>query len=189
MSNSKSATSEQLLQLVAKFAQTLPIDADRREVQGAIENVNDPLWAFLKERFSKKITQVKSLLVDMIARGKYDWVNSGVTEGNFPVPEGFILGSEPKIFHFNCYLSSEAVIAEMNKDGYRPAMIWDLLDYGAKNPKEQRKYPIVALGSVAAVDDRRFVACLGRGVSSLELGLDDFGAGWDDGCRFLAVRI
>lgn len=192
MSNSEIATSAQLLQVVAKFAQTLPIDADRGEVQKAIEDKDDPLWVFLKERFAKKAVEVarvaKGILAEMIALGRYDWVNSDITEGNFPMPEGFTLGSEPKVFHFDRTISSEKAIKEMEKQGYRPAMIWDLLDYGAKNPEEQRKYPIVALGSVAVFGDDRDVASLHRGGSARRLCLDGFDCGWNDYCRFLAVR-
>jgi hypothetical protein len=129
------------------------------------------------------------VLAEMIALGRYDWVNEHITEGSFPVPEGFALGSEPKLFHFDRSISSEKAIREMEKQGYRPAMIWDLLDFGAKNPEEQRKYPIVALGSVAVVDGARDVACLGRLASARRLGLGRFGGVCDGVFRFLAVRI
>lgn len=52
--NNEKATSDQYLQLVAKFAQTLPTDADRSEVQKAIENKDDSLWVALAARFAKK---------------------------------------------------------------------------------------------------------------------------------------
>jgi hypothetical protein len=193
MSNSEIATSAQLLQVVAKFAQTLPVDADRGEVQKAIEDKDDALWVFLKERFAKKAVEVarvaKGVLVEMITLGRYDWVNEHITEGSFPVPEGFALGSEPKLFRFDRSISSEKAIEEMGKQGYRPATIWDLLDYGAKNPEEQLKYPIVALGSVAVLDDGCCgVAYLGRFASGRGLGLDGFDSGWHDDYRFLAVR-
>ncbi|MFA6158536.1 MAG: hypothetical protein WC763_02820 [Candidatus Paceibacterota bacterium] len=191
MSNSENATSAQLLQVIAKFAQTIPVDADRREVQKAIEDNDDPFWVFLKERFAKKAVEVakaaRGALAEMVALGRYDWVSEHINEKNFP-PESLVLGSDPKVFHFNRYISSEDAIAEMEKKGYRPATLGDLLDYGAKNPEEQREYPIVALGSVAVLDDGRRVACLGGHGSARRLSLHGFDGDWGGHCRFLAVR-
>lgn len=97
--------------------------------------------------------KVAFTLKGLIEIGKYDWVNSDITEVNFPMPANLVLGAESKPFHFNRNISSENAIKEMAKEGYRPATIWDLLDFGAKNPELQRQFPIVALGSVAEVDD------------------------------------
>ena len=127
-------------------------------------------------------------LKDMIAAGHYDWVNDDITEKRFPMPKDFVLGTEPKVFHFNRDISSEKAIALMDADGYRPATIFDLLDYGAKNPEEQRKFPIVALGSVAEIRGDHRVACLGRDGSERNLSLQWFDGGWGAHCRFLAVR-
>jgi hypothetical protein len=127
-------------------------------------------------------------LKELITLGKYDWVNKNITEARFPMPEGFVLGAEPKTFHFNRSISSADSIKEMAKEGYHPATIWDLLDYGAKNPEEQRKYPIVALGSDTGVGGRRCVAYLYGDGARRDLDLDRFGDYWHDGYRFLAVR-
>lgn len=185
-------TKGQLAQLGAKFLQILPLDADRVEVQKAIEDENDSLWEVVAKRFAKKVAEVaqavKSVLKGLIDAGKYDYVNPNITEAKFPVPADFVLGSDPKVFHFNCDISSEKAIEEMDKVGYRPAMIWDLLDYGAENPEEQRKFPIVGLGSVGEVGGRRSVPCLGLGVSGRFLNLSWFDRGWRARCRFLGVR-
>ncbi len=133
-------------------------------------------------------TKVVLTLTSLIEVGKYDWVNSDITEARFPMPENFTLGAEPKLYHLNRNISSEKAIEEMAKDGFRPATIWDLLDFGAKNPELQRQFPIVALGSVCRVSVRRFVACLGRDDSGRSLNLDWYGRGWGGGGRFLAVR-
>lgn len=136
----------------------------------------------------KTVAGVKSLLSDMVVDCHFDSVNEHVNEKNFP-PETLVLGSGPKIFHFNRRISSEDVIAEMKKDGYRPAKLGDLLDYGAKNPEEQRKYPIVALGSAAVILAVRYVACIYGDGSERELVLSYFVNTWDAHSRFLAVRI
>ena len=183
MNNSENATTVQFLQLVANFAQILPLTATKVEVQKVIENENDPLWVAIVGRFAQV---VKNVLADMIAAGKYDWVNSNINEENFS-PETLALGSEPKLYHFNCNTSLENAITLMDKDGYRPGTLGDILTYGAKNPEEQREYPIIALGSVVSVGGSRYVACLAGDDSERGLDLYWFGGGWGARYRFLAV--
>ena len=142
----------------------------------------------LKRFLRKEPCWVATVLQRLIATGKYDWINPGITQKNFPVPENFVLGEDPKVFHFNRGISSEDVIKEMDKEGYSLAMIWDLLDYGAKNPEEQRKYPIVGLGSVGEVDGDRDVPFLGRHDSERGLDLTWWDFDWLARCRFLGVR-
>lgn len=125
-------------------------------------------------------------LAEMIKRGKYDWVNSDITEGHFPVDAA---GSESeevemKEFHFNRTMTSPEVIAEMAKEGWKPASIWHLLFFGYKYPNKQKEYPIIALGSVW----RGCVAYLGWRGFRRDLDLGGFGLRWIANCRFLAVR-
>lgn len=127
-------------------------------------------------------------LGSLIKAGKYGFVDSDITEANFPMPEGFTLGTEPKLFHFNPSISSENAILEMKKKGYRPATIWDLLNFGAKNPELQEQFPIVALGSATLIVDRRYVAYIHRSGKGPYIELFWFGREWDDDFRFLAVR-
>jgi hypothetical protein len=160
-----------------------------RDLLEKLNGQNGVSWFEELKKFLKKETcWVMTVLQRLIAAGKYDYVNPNINDSNFPVPENFALGSDPKIHHFNRGISSEDVIRQINKDGYRPAMIWDLLDYGAKNPDEQRKYPIVALGSVGRVDGRRVVPCLGGDDSERGLCLGYWVGGWVAGYSFLAVR-
>jgi hypothetical protein len=190
--NTNEMTKGQLTQLAAKFLQIIPLDADKNEVQMAIENESDLLWVGIVNRFAKKVGEavqaVKSVLQGLIDAGKYDYVNPNITKENFPVPADFVLGSEPKLYHLNRYISSENAIKEMDKDGYRPAMIWDLLDFGTKNPEMQRQFPIVGLGSVGSVDGDRSVPYLDERGSWRGLSLLRWGYDWLSGDRFLAVR-
>lgn len=86
-----------------------------------------------------------------IADGNYDRVNSNITAENFPVPQK-IIGKKVKVFaklfHFNRNISSDDAILEMNKAGYRPATLMELLTLGILFPELQRKFSIVALGSI-----------------------------------------
>lgn len=127
-------------------------------------------------------------LEQMIAAGNYDWKNDDITAKRFPLSGTGKVAFEPKLFHFDRDISSENAIKEMEKDGFRPAKIEELLAYGAILPEEQRKYPIVALGSVAKIGGIRHVACLGRNGSRRRLSLSWFGLDWDGDYRFLGVR-
>lgn len=69
-------------------------------------------------------------------------------------PETLVLGQGQKLFCFwpnRNFDNEDEVIVEMNKEGYRPGTLGDLLDYGTKNPfAGQNPIPIVALGSITA---------------------------------------
>ncbi|MFZ2309916.1 MAG: hypothetical protein WAW11_00010 [Patescibacteria group bacterium] len=127
-----------------------------------------------------------------IADGNYDWKNSDVTAENFPIsPEmaGKKVEVKTKLFQFNRDISSEDVALEMNKDGYRPATLMELLVLGFLFPELQRQFPIIALGSVwPNADLDRCVPYLGGDGSGRRLDLGWFGSGWGAHYRFLGVR-
>ncbi len=127
-------------------------------------------------------------LDQMIAAGSYDWTNSDITAKRFLLSGTGKVAFEPKIFHFDRDISSENAIKEMEKDGFRPAKIEELLAYGAILPDEQRKHPIIALGSVAEIGGFRFVPCLGSFGSERDLDLYWWSGGWLGRYRFLGVR-
>ena len=127
-----------------------------------------------------------------IADGKYDWKNSDITTKNFPVsPE--MIGKKSdisaKLFYFNRDISSDDAISEMDKAGYRPATLMELLVLGFLFPELQRQFPIVALGSVwRNANVNRYVPCLSAGNSRRGLNLGWLDSNWDACCRFLGVR-
>ena len=131
-------------------------------------------------------------LEKMIAAGQYDWTNSDITAKRFPVQGVGIVQYEAKLFHFDRSTASQdnvdAIKADDPANPWEPGKIEHLLSFGEKYPEEQRKYPIVALGSVASVYGFRFVPCLGRSVAERGLRLDWWYYDWDGRCRFLAVR-
>ena len=77
-------------------------------------------------------------LKDRIARGKYDWVNSDITEEHFPTNIPVAYDAEYKLFHFNRSISSDDAIKEMEKDGFRPAVLAELLVLGETQPELQK---------------------------------------------------
>lgn len=127
-----------------------------------------------------------------IADGKYDWKDSDITAKNFPIsPE--MIGKKSdvsaKLFHFNRDISSDDVISEMDKSGYRPATLMELLVLGILFPELQRQFPIVALGSIWHDGfDYRHVPYLNVFGSRRGLNLCGFDGGWDAHDRFLGVR-
>lgn len=153
-------------------------------------------WWTAFKRFLRKenpwvtVRVVKNLLNKMIADGSYDQVHSEINEALFPVPENLILSGDTKTIHYDRLMSSKDVIAEIAEmgNGWHLATLYELLDYGAKNPEEQRKCPIVALGSVAYFSDYHYAAYLYGSDSWRVLDLHSFNGGWDRRCRFLLVR-
>jgi hypothetical protein len=127
-------------------------------------------------------------LKDMIAAGKYDWVNPNITAGRFPVEGQGVVRLEPKLFHFGRYISSEDAVSAMKSEGFMPGGHVHGLSYGAAFPKEQLKYPIVCLGSVARVGGDRCVVCLSGDGGRRFLYLGGWDGGWHDYWRFLGVR-
>ncbi len=95
---------------------------------------------------------------------------------------------EPEYVHLERHVSNDAALAEIDKRGLRPCLPEELIAFGDAYPKEQRKFPIVALGSGAGVDGDRRVACLWDGGNGRGLRLVSVGDGWSVLCRVLAVR-
>lgn len=133
-------------------------------------------------------------IAEMVAAGKYDWKNDDITEKHFPspkLPAGFPTKVELnlELIHFNRVISSDEALAELKKQGLRPATLRELLAFAVSYPEKQREFPIVALGSVwRRWDGSRCVPCLWGGSVGRYLGLGYFGDGWGGYDRFLAVR-
>ena len=160
---------------------------------------NPHLWTHMKVRYSVNNLPTSSALLkhypkfphhqhnmktlqQLIKEKKLGYVNSDVTDENFPFVERKV--GEYKLFHFDRFISSEDAIAEMEKEGYLPANAHELLLWKDWNEKDF----VVALGSVAEVDGHRGVPYLSRSGSMRFLDLIWFGGDWSSGYRFLAVR-
>ena len=129
-------------------------------------------------------------LQESIVANNYDWVNYDITTDHFPPSEDEVGKREQnfKIYHFKKEVESDFVIAEMEKDQRRPATLRELLAYGKANPELQRKFSIIALGSVYLSRGNRLVPSLdGYDVGGV-LALGYGNARWYGHCRFLSVR-
>jgi hypothetical protein len=156
-------------------------------LQGAVE-ITLRVISFLTSTLKQVVNYDRSIAESLTA-GKYNWTNPSITDANFPSKEEGEREVEFGLFHFNKTTKSDDNVAQMKKEGFRPATMKELLAFGEKNPEEQRKYPIIALGSVAELDGDRPVGCLYGGGSGRIVRLGYYDGGWDDDCRFLGVRI
>ena len=128
-----------------------------------------------------------NIIADMVAEAKCDYSNPDITDENFSV-ESWDGERVVEPIHFGEVLSSDDVEKKLDKMGLRPATITELLAFGAMYPEVQRKFPIIALGSVTSLAGDRYVAYLdGRG-SRRYLDLSWRDKYWREFCRFLAVR-
>ena len=194
----------QTAHFLATIATCMPRDMSGDIMQGWIDNPK-ALQKFLEGLCPEKvavtttshITHTFTVLVDetkkvedLVKEWKYDWSNDNVTSKNFPLPKGGkIEKREISLFHFSKGMTSREVIAEMDKEGYRPSTIWELLGLGISQPDLQREFTIIALGSTCVLDDGRRVARLYGGVARRYLDLGWLGYyDWSDGCRFIGVR-
>ncbi len=128
-------------------------------------------------------------LVEMVSAGKYDWVSEGITEKNFPKTMSGKVRVNFELVHFNRNITSDIAVMGLGGMGLRPATIWELLAFGAKYPELQREFPVVALGSVAKIEDSRHVVGFFMIVSKRSVDhLCTWGHDWTRNVRFLAVR-
>ncbi len=130
-------------------------------------------------------------LKEMIKAGNYHRSHHDITEKNFPLDAG-LLGKKvtvpAKLFHFNKIIKSKNVISKMKKKLYRPATLPELLTLVKLRDESEKRFPIVALGSIwNRSDNNRFVPVLYPDGMWWELRLSWFGLVWNDCYRFLAV--
>ena len=133
-------------------------------------------------------------LAEMIAAGRYDQVDSGITPERCPIQGEGKVERELVLVHFGRVMTTDEPLAELDCRGLRPAKFEELLALGVAHPELQREFPIVAFGtSFVDGNGTRCFACLDGcdGERTLDL---DYGVlippahGWAGDFRFLAVR-
>ena len=159
---------------------------DRDSVRKALK-----LGVALPENLTLSVDYSRSLET-MIAAGQYDWKNDDITAKKFPVQGSGVQQFEALLLHWDKGITSDDAIKSMagldEENPWQPGRIEHLLSFGEKYPGEQRKYPIIGLGSVARVGGGRDVPGLGVLDRGRRLGLGWWGGGWGGRYRFLAVR-
>lgn len=134
------------------------------------------------------IVDYDQTLEQMIVAGRYDWKNDDITAKRFPIEGKGTVEFEAVLFHFDKDISSETAKKQIEEAGYEVGKIEHILSFGANYPEEQRKFPIVGLGSVGEVYGDRDVPYLRGFDSGRYLNLGWWGLGWNAGFRFLGVR-
>ena len=122
--------------------------------------------------------------VSELFHGDYKWKShpSCAEVGKSPVDQVF------RLEHFNRRILSGEAIAEMDKQGYRPATHLELIVWAKAYPEAQLQFYVVALGSSALGDVHQCVAMLvSRGSQRLLHG-GWFVNTWRSASRFLFVR-
>ncbi len=115
-----------------------------------------------------------------------------VNSKNFPIPKELIgkkVSIKVKLKHYGREISSDDAIAEINKEGFREGIIFELLALAIKFPDLQRKFIVVALGAVGHnASEHRHVPVLFVYVRERKLFLFWFDYAWGGCYHFLAVR-
>ncbi len=126
---------------------------------------------------------------EAVKLGKYEWSDKDITSEHFPSQRKGTASVDIEIRHFNRLISSDDIITELTKEGLRPAELHESCALGEQYPEMQRKYLIVALGSVwRSFGGSRVVPVLSSDGGGRELYLHWFDGGWDADDRFAAVR-
>lgn len=129
-----------------------------------------------------------------ILKQAFDWVYDGYKNAEFTAIEACknVLREaceiEFELVHFGKDMSTDVILAELDKRGLRPALYEELLAFAAKYPELQKQFPIVALGSVCRNDGDLFSPYVSWGGDERSLNFAWFDYGWGGVCRFLAVR-
>lgn len=189
----------QFAELIAAVTRALPRDMDSTTGQMWIDNPQalqkilcEALMSSVKTEsdiaFPLKVNYDLSV-ESLVAHGKYDWKNDNITTNNFPTVRKGEANLVLELVHFNKVLTSEEVLKELDKMGYRPAELHELLSFGEKYPDIQRQFTVFALGSLWRYwNGDRLVPYLRRCGGGRGLDLSYFSYGWGGRCRFAAVR-
>lgn len=123
-----------------------------------------------------------------VDRGGYGWRNPELTEALFPVAEGQAGEYDLKRFHFARSISSVEAIRLIREDGYEPAETGHILAFGEASPEEQRRHPVIGLGSAVVVAGSLSVPALWFDGDRRTLDLIWYDGDWHRNYRFLGVR-
>lgn len=188
----ETAMSYQVAKLIARIAENMP-EMSSDIMQGWIENpksLQRVLRTLLvaQPKLKVEVDYTKSL-DEMIQAGNYDWAHGAITSKRFPIQGQGRTNVELVLFHFNGQMTSTEVIAEMERQGYRPARIEQLLALGAAYPELQKEFHIICLGSVCQhPNGDRHVPCIDLIADKRELDLFLFDSAWTAHDHFAAVH-
>jgi hypothetical protein len=121
--------------------------------------------------------------------GQYQGVNASITGQNFPSSKHGETKLDIVLIRYDRRMTSEEVLAELDRDGLRPAELLEFLAFGATYPDVQRKFSVVGLGSVwKDLKGYRNVPCLYTASEGRYADLHWWDDGWYSYSRFAAIR-
>lgn len=131
-------------------------------------------------------------LAEMIKAGKYDGVNSEIIS-HFSIKGEGVVECKLVLVHLNKVAKVagvEETLEHLNKMDLTPALIEELLSFAVTYPEVQRKFRVIALGSVWHHPDGDIIVPFLCGhVFERVLGVHICdGNWWHDSYRFLASR-
>ncbi len=179
-------------------AQLTPLEQRRKDaltdVEEAIEAgtlpARDDLRKFLGLSPLKlhAIVNYGLTLPQMIAEGKFNWINGDIISERFPIKGSGMTRYKFKIFEPKCNISSEDAVEMMRKDGF-PAVRHEAgLAFAREFPNEQLKRPIALLGSSAKWYNENNVICLLKGDTGRHLHLRYWRLLWSARWGFLGAQ-
>lgn len=177
---------------------TIPFDTTMQGLQALVEGQKTPqdlfgsivkltLDDYKRNNVYPVTVNYDQSLEDMIAAGHYDGTNPDIISKNFPIKEKGVAQVAIQLIHFNKSMSFENALVELDKYGFRPATLPELLAFSAAYSEMQRQFPVVALGSVWRGLGGRRVPDLWGDAGARGLDLDWFEDDWHGHCRFAAV--
>ncbi|WKZ27321.1 MAG: hypothetical protein QY311_01005 [Candidatus Paceibacterota bacterium] len=131
-------------------------------------------------------------LAQMVAQGKYVYVDGHITANHFPIRGSGKQRVVIELVYFSSSMSAEEVRWELESRGMRSATLPELLAFGATYPSYQRRFPIVALGSAWTPlrgQDYAYVPYLAERDARRVLILEDRNRRWGYNTWIAAVQL
>ncbi len=148
------------------------------------------LTPFLKDAKTETLTinvRYDLSIEELLKASKQDYVNLDITDQHFPTKKCHAVKKELVLLSFNREISAETALMFMKQLKLHPGTIKELISLSIDDPNLQRKFPIVAPGSVWQ-DGYRFVPYLWDYAGDRRLLLGWCESGWGGGGRFLCSR-
>lgn len=140
------------------------------------------------ETYTVTIGGYKSL-EEAINAGNYGYYSPDIISEHFSLSEGDEKNVEVALIHRDKLEQSQLLIDEFVTSGeYRNITTEETLALGAQYPELQRKFPIIALGTVAQIDGAWRVLVLHECSGERRLILDWSADTWIQDCHFAFVR-
>lgn len=142
-------------------------------------------------RLSLAVNYSKNLN-EMIAPGRYDWLDPRIVSKNFPIKENFggrMVHLTARLFHFKETMYTDEIISQIEKTDYRLGKLPELMAFGSAYPNLQRGVSIIALGQPTGINGSYLVPGLTKSSNQSRIvKLFSFQGVWPPICHFLAVK-